>query len=294
MATTHALNGKLTATPYVAGFQPSSDDAKAFKEMFGGNTAAIQWAARMASYYSSEREEILAPGSSAKKAEEKKAEHVDPVPTGPVTAAPLIANFKKFAGDKSAYFMFINLEYTNDVCNFINGPEGFTPQEILPLLTNAKESLKLADAYIKIAKTSEKKQDKVREEIAKLVEDFMDKKVGGCKTLKAEDVKAKIEVDPETAELLADFLKHVATKEQKHTTPEMLKAVLAYLPEGFHPADIKSMLTDGDDCDELLETYVRLAVVPSTEKLRARTELVTFVESFAESKGIAPAEAMCF
>eukprot|EP01084_Bolivina_argentea_P305666 528065_1 len=209
-----------------------------------------------------------------------------------MTAAPLCANFKKFAADKSAYFMSINLEYSNDMINIIS--QAYSPEEILVMLTDHTQCEKLCDAYIKAATTAEKKQEKVRAELTKLVEDFMDKKVGGCKVLKAEAEKVVVEVDAETAELIADFLKHVETKEQKHTTPEMLKAVLAYLPEGFHPADIKSMLTDGDDCDELLETYVRLAVVPSTEKLRARTELVTFVESFAESKGIAPAEAMCF
>ena len=232
----------------------------------------------------------------AKKADKK---HVDPAPApAPValknpTATPLIANFKKFAGDVSAYFMFINLEYTNDVCNFICGPEGFSPEEILTMLTNPKECTKLQDAYVKIAKTSAKKEEKTREEIAKLVADFMDKKVGGVKTLKEAEEKAKKDVDPATAELIADFAAFVATKTQKHTTPKMFALVMDYLPEGFHPADIKTMLTNGEDCDELLETYVRLAVVPSADKLRVRNELVAFVEDYAESKGIVQQE-MCW
>jgi len=294
------MNGKLTASSYVAGATPSKDDAAAFKEMFGGNTAVMQWAARMASYYQSERDQILDPEAAAKKSDkkaDKKADkHVDPAPAVALknpTATPLVANFKKFAGDASAYFMFINLEYTNDVCNFINGPEGFSPEEILTMLTKPAECGKLQDAYCKIAKTSEKKMDKTKEEIAKLVSDFMEKKVGGIKTLKEAEEKAKKAVDPATAELIADFSAFVATKTQKHTTPKMFALVMDYLPEGFHPADIKTMLTNGEDCDELLETYVRLAVVPSADKLRARNELVAFVEDYAESKGIVQ-EEMCW
>ena len=63
------LNGKLTNTPYIAGFTPSKEDAALFKELFGENPATIQWAARMASYYQSERDAILTPA----KKEEKKA-----------------------------------------------------------------------------------------------------------------------------------------------------------------------------------------------------------------------------
>lgn len=69
MSTLKELNGRLTAQPYVSGFSPSNQDAKAFQEMFGGNTKVIQWAARMASYYQSERNELV---SGPKKAAPKK------------------------------------------------------------------------------------------------------------------------------------------------------------------------------------------------------------------------------
>jgi hypothetical protein len=209
-----------------------------------------------------------------------------------MTAGPLIANFKSFAGDKSAYFMKINLEYTNDACNFINGPEGFTPEEILTMLTDHTQCKPYCDSYIKVAKTAEAKQEGVCAEITKLIEDFMGKKVQGCKVLKEQ--KAAAAVDPETATLLAEFTEHVATKTQTHTTPAFLKLALDYLPEGFHKADIKTALTDTDDCEEFLETYLRLAVVPGTEKLRVRGELLSFVETFAESKGIVKEDAFEF
>ena len=208
-------------------------------------------------------------------------------------AAPLVANFKKFAAEKSAYFMNINLEYTNDTMAYVMGPDGFAPEDILTMLTDKDNCEKYVSTYITIAKTKESKQDKVKEEITKLVEDFMSPKVGGCKNLQSVADKPKVEVDPETAALIADFAKFVEGK-GKNTKPAMMKAVLDYLPEGFHKADIKSMLTDGDDCDELLETYVRIAVVPGTEKLRVRTEIVNFVEGFAESKGIVKEEAFSF
>jgi len=309
-----ALNGKLSNQSYVSGCVPSKDDASAFKEMFGNNTAVMQWAARMASYYQSERDEIAKTAPAKKQAEPKKADkkadkkaekkHADPaaapaakkqeIPDGPVTAAPLITNFKKFAGDKSAYFMNINLEYTNDTMAYLAGPEGFEPREILTMLTDSKNCEKYVATYIKVAKTKESKQDKVKEEITKLVEDFMSPKVGGCKKLQEEAEKKAVEVDPETAELIADFEKFLTEKELKNVTLPKFKAVLEYLPEGFHKADIKSMLTVGDDCDELLESYVRINAVPGTEKLRVRTEIVNLVEAFAESKGIVQEEAFSF
>lgn len=235
------------------------------------------------------------------KAEGKKADAAAPapaakkqeIPDGPVTAGPLIVNFKKFAADKSAYFMNINLEYTNDTMAYIAGPEGFEPREILTMLTDKDNCEKYVATYIKVAKTKESKQDKVKEEISKLVEDFMSPKVGGCKNLQAVAEKKAVEIDPETAELIAEFSKFIEGK-GNHTKPAMWKAVLEYLPEGFHKADIKSMLTVGDDCDELLETYIRLAVVPGNDKLRVRTEIVNFVEGFAESKGIVQEDCFSF
>jgi elongation factor 1-beta len=67
------INGKLTSAPYVAGFTPSKEDAALFKEMFGGNQAVVQWAARMASYYQNERENIVAPKKAAAPAPAPKA-----------------------------------------------------------------------------------------------------------------------------------------------------------------------------------------------------------------------------
>jgi len=75
------INGKLTSQPYVAGYTPSKEDAALFKELFGNNQAVIQWAARMASYYQAERDEILAPKAAAPAA--KAA-----APAAPAKAAP--------------------------------------------------------------------------------------------------------------------------------------------------------------------------------------------------------------
>lgn len=58
MSTLKELNGRLGAQPYVSGFSPSQEDAKVFAEMFGSRTAVIEWAARMASYYQAERDEL--------------------------------------------------------------------------------------------------------------------------------------------------------------------------------------------------------------------------------------------
>lgn len=76
MSSLKELNGRLAAQPYVSGFSPSEHDAKAFKEMFGENTKVIQWAARMASYYKAERDEILR-GPKAAPAAETKADDDD-------------------------------------------------------------------------------------------------------------------------------------------------------------------------------------------------------------------------
>ncbi|GET86134.1 hypothetical protein, unknown function [Leishmania tarentolae] len=55
MASIKELNDRLTKQPYVSGYTPSVDDEKLFREIFGENVNVVQWAARMATYYPSER-----------------------------------------------------------------------------------------------------------------------------------------------------------------------------------------------------------------------------------------------
>ncbi|CAG9569302.1 hypothetical protein LMJF_08_0050 [Leishmania major strain Friedlin] len=55
MTSIKELNDRLTKQPYVSGYTPSTDDAKLFSEIFGDNVNVVQWAARMATYYPSER-----------------------------------------------------------------------------------------------------------------------------------------------------------------------------------------------------------------------------------------------
>lgn len=49
------LNDRLTKQSYMAGYVPSDEDQKFFKQIFGENKHVIQWAARMATYYPNER-----------------------------------------------------------------------------------------------------------------------------------------------------------------------------------------------------------------------------------------------
>ncbi|CAJ1017557.1 hypothetical protein, conserved [Leishmania lindenbergi] len=55
MASFKELNDRLTKQSYVSGYTPSTDDEKLFREIFGDNAKVVQWAARMATYYPSER-----------------------------------------------------------------------------------------------------------------------------------------------------------------------------------------------------------------------------------------------
>lgn len=55
MSTLKDLNTKLVDTPYVAGFTPSNADAKQLEQLLGANVNVLAWAARMSSYYASER-----------------------------------------------------------------------------------------------------------------------------------------------------------------------------------------------------------------------------------------------
>lgn len=52
------VNEHLIKYPYLGGYEPSSKDAILFRELFGDNVKVMQWAARMATYYPCEREEI--------------------------------------------------------------------------------------------------------------------------------------------------------------------------------------------------------------------------------------------
>ncbi|CCW60013.1 unnamed protein product [Phytomonas sp. EM1] len=73
MSTLKELNGRLSDKPYVSGFLPSKEDAKVFEEMFGSNINVAQWAARMASYYQSERDALLKGEESESSKEVTKA-----------------------------------------------------------------------------------------------------------------------------------------------------------------------------------------------------------------------------
>lgn len=77
MSSLKELNGRLSTQPYVSGFSPSDQDAKAFKEMFGDNHKVIQWAARMASYYQAERAELLSGPKPAAVSEKKEKVEAD-------------------------------------------------------------------------------------------------------------------------------------------------------------------------------------------------------------------------
>lgn len=57
-ATLQELEARVADKPYVSGYVPSKDDQTVLEELFGGNTATLQWAARMASYYAAERAEL--------------------------------------------------------------------------------------------------------------------------------------------------------------------------------------------------------------------------------------------
>ena len=52
------LEARVADKPYMSGYVPSKDDQAVLEELFGANPATIQWAARMASYYASERAEL--------------------------------------------------------------------------------------------------------------------------------------------------------------------------------------------------------------------------------------------
>jgi hypothetical protein len=57
-ATLQQLEARVADKPYMSGYVPSKDDQAILEELFGANTATIQWVARMASYYASERAEL--------------------------------------------------------------------------------------------------------------------------------------------------------------------------------------------------------------------------------------------
>lgn len=52
------LNEKLSKQPYMGGYTPSEEDAKLFKAIFGAHLNVTQWAARMSTYYPTERAQM--------------------------------------------------------------------------------------------------------------------------------------------------------------------------------------------------------------------------------------------
>eukprot|EP01062_Namystynia_karyoxenos_P041192 TRINITY_DN29_c0_g1_i2.p1 TRINITY_DN29_c0_g1~~TRINITY_DN29_c0_g1_i2.p1 ORF type:complete len:843 (+),score=335.89 TRINITY_DN29_c0_g1_i2:88-2616(+) len=90
-----ALDALLQEQPYLNGFEPTQRDAQAFEEMFQGNRAVAEWAARMARYYPAERRRLCAAaapqGAGAAGAAAKAAK--PPAPAGGEAAAPGASNF---------------------------------------------------------------------------------------------------------------------------------------------------------------------------------------------------------
>jgi elongation factor 1-beta len=96
MSNLKEINGRLTSQPYVAGYVASKEDAALFEQMFGAHTAVAQWAARLATYYASERAEILSP----KPAAAPKAAAA-PAAAAPKAAAPKAPIAKSYTIAKS-------------------------------------------------------------------------------------------------------------------------------------------------------------------------------------------------
>ena len=82
------INAKLTTKAFLEGAVPTKADADLFNELFGSNKNTAQWAARMASYFEVERQQIsgAAPAAAA-----PKAEHKDPKAASKDKAAPAAA-----------------------------------------------------------------------------------------------------------------------------------------------------------------------------------------------------------
>jgi prolyl-tRNA editing enzyme YbaK/EbsC (Cys-tRNA(Pro) deacylase) len=58
MSNLREINGRLQNQPYVTGFHPSTADSQLFDEMFSKSPNVAKWAATMACYYQSERNQI--------------------------------------------------------------------------------------------------------------------------------------------------------------------------------------------------------------------------------------------
>lgn len=62
------INGRLLNQPYVSGFLPSNTDSQLYDEMFAKSPTVARWAATMACYYQSERQEMVTGGGGKKDA----------------------------------------------------------------------------------------------------------------------------------------------------------------------------------------------------------------------------------
>jgi len=82
------INAKLTTKPYVDGYTPSKADADLFNELFGNNQNVIQWAARMAAYFESERQSLSGGAAKAKPAKGEKPAGEKPAGEKPAAKAP--------------------------------------------------------------------------------------------------------------------------------------------------------------------------------------------------------------
>ena len=196
----------------------------------------------------------------------------------PAVTVELLANFSKFAEvQKNTKLQMVWIEVTLKKC-----AEQYTAAQIDTMLTKSDNCDALLDKYVSMSKVSANDTTKVRAELTSLVKKFAD--AGATAPKLAAPKNDDAPVHPEAClTLLANFEEFAATQTLKHTTMEGIKETLEFCKGYYHHSEIDTMLTEPDDCDDLLEKYTAICNVPAKDAMRARNELIAIVEGYGES-----------
>ena len=205
-----------------------------------------------------------------------------PAPAAVPAKNPYITAFENFCfGAKLDKISLDGLSATLKVL-----PETFDAISIKIMLTDEDDCDELLEKYGTINKTPANENFAMRQELIGLVSQFAASDESKDLPLEAEGAPAAAAPAPAATEkspYIAAFENFCFGAKLEKISLDGLSDTLKVLPETFDAISIKIMLTDEDDCDELLEKYSAINKTPANENFAVRQELVGLVGQFAAS-----------
>jgi len=194
-------------------------------------------------------------------------------PAAPVGKNHLVVQFEKFV--KGETLDYLKLDVILAVCEDLTAD--WAPMEIQTMLTDEDDCDELLEAYARKAKTPNEDMMKMRRQLCAVVAKFA--------TVPKEAAPPAAPAAPAKNALVVKFEEFAAAQADLGVLKlDVLKKICDALTADWAPMEIQTMLTDTDDCDELLEAYARADQTPQAELMKMRRELCALVAKFGAAQ----------